>query len=176
MSSPPPPPLDLSPPQGIGARLRQVPGFLIAKLRRYPPEFRLLLSVEVFTGDRIGPLGRTPLHVTAWRELLNHHKATNCFKSLIARATLPGQLYGLAGLYFTDPVCLKVLAAPYFKRQDAVYTIVTCVAGNVPADVIVERIVDGTWPEALRGGRPGVRPPWPWPSRVETHTHYNDAP
>ena len=174
MSSQPPPPVDLRRPQGIAAHVRQIPALLIAHLRGFPPAYRMLLTVEVFTGDRIGAAGRTPLHVLAWHDLLNYRQATSCFKGLITHAALPGQLYGLAGLYFTDPVSLKALAIPYLKRQDPVLTIVTCMTGHVPACAIVERIVDGAWPEELRRGGQGIMPRWSRPSK--TYTHHDDTP
>jgi hypothetical protein len=98
----------------------------------------------------------TPAHLTAWRDLLSHKKADTYFKSLLYNAGLPGQLYALAGIYYTDPPCLMTLATPYLKRQDAVKTIVACDVADTPVSEIVEGIVDGAWPEALRRGAPGV--------------------
>jgi hypothetical protein len=104
----------------------------------------------------VGAVGKTPAHLTAWRELLSHKNADKCFKRLVSHATLPGQLYGLTGLYYTDRPSLTTLAAPYLRRQDAVKTIVACFVADTPVGEIVERIVDGAWPEALRRGASGA--------------------
>jgi hypothetical protein len=130
-----------------------------ALVNRFPPSYRVLLTIEVFTGDRVGAAGRTPAHLTAWRELLSDKNADAYFKSLLSNATLPGQLYGLAGLYYTDRPSLTTLATPYLKRQDAIKTMVACFVADTPVSEIVERIVDGAWPDVLRRGASGV-PDW----------------
>lgn len=138
--------------------LRRFKALLTARLRGFPPAYRELLVVEVFSGDRIGAAGRTPSHLTAWRDLLAHESATSCFQALVANATLPGQLYGLAGLYFKDPTRLKTLVTPYLSREDSVPAIVACFVGQMAVREIVERILDGAWPEALRRGASGIVP------------------
>ena len=123
---------------------------------QFPTEFDTLRTVEVFTGDRIGPLWKTPPHLAAWRRLLIHGTADECFKELIVSASLAGQLYGLAGVYFTDHASLAALAAPYRVHQGTVKTIFTCLVGDTPVREIVDQIESGALPAELRGTR-GVR-------------------
>jgi hypothetical protein len=123
----------------------------IAPRRLFPAEYHTLRVVEVFTGDRIGAAGITPGHLTAWRELLVLENGDECFKNLVAHATLAGQLYGLAGVYFTDQAGLETLATPYRTHGGTVMTIITCVVGEIPVREIVERIVSGALPKQLRG-------------------------
>ena len=110
----------------------------------------------MFTGDRIGAIGITPKHLTAWRKVLGLENADECFKSLVTHAKLAGQLYGLAGVYFTDGGALQSLAAPYRGHQGTVMTIFACVGAETPVRDIVERILRGALPKHLRGsGGPG---------------------
>jgi hypothetical protein len=128
----------------------------LALLHRFSEAYRTLRTVNVFTGDRVGAVGLTPAHLTAWRSLLADKNAATHFKRLLSTATLPGQLYALAGLYYADRPHLQELAAPYLERADTVPTVITCCVDTAPVREIVTRIIDGAWPEILRRGGSGI--------------------
>ena len=118
-----------------------------------PPAYRTLLTVPAFTGDRVGAAGITPTHLSAWRSLLSSRHATRHFRRLIATGSLPAQLYGLAGLYYSDPASVSLMAAPYIRSLESVPTLFACFAGATPVREIAEGIVTGAWPEALLRGQ-----------------------
>lgn len=126
------------------------------QLHQFPTEFDTLRTVEVFTGDRIGAVGMTPPHLTAWRRLLIHERADECFKQLIDSASLAGQLYGLAGVYCTDHASFAALAAPYKVHRGTVKTIFACFVGDTPVTEIVDQIASGALLAELRGSRGGA--------------------
>jgi len=120
-----------------------------------PPEYGTVLSTDTFSGAYVGIAATTPPTVLAWRVLLAHPDADRIFKQLLADATLPGQLYGLAGVYFTDPPAFEALAAPYLVRGDTIWTQFGCIVSLDPARMIAGRILDGTLPAELRGAQSG---------------------
>jgi hypothetical protein len=135
----------------------------------FPPAYRALLTIPYFTGDRVGAVGVTPAHLVAWRSLVSDRDATRSFRGLIATGTLPAQLYGLAGLYYSDPASLSLLAAPYLQSLDSVPTLLACFAGTTPVREIAEGIVAGAWPEALRRGLA-------YPARYPPHARLTPTP
>lgn len=117
----------------------------------FPTAYHVLREVEEFTGAHVGAAGVTPRHVTAWREILARQNGDRYFKSLLVEGTPAGQLYGLAGAYFTDPAGLEVLAVPYRNHTGTVMTTFTCLVGEKPIREIAEQIVSGALPNELRG-------------------------
>lgn len=114
-------------------------------------DFETVQAADKFSGAYVGIAATTPPTVLAWRTLLAQPDADRSFKLLVADATLPGQLYGLAGVYFTDPPALESLAAPYLVRPDSIWTAFGCIESRDLARSIAGRILDGTLPAELQG-------------------------
>src|SRR5262245_37609038 len=117
----------------------------------FPPEFYTLRTAEVFARSRVGAISRTPPQVVAWRRLLGHERADEYFKELIVSASLAGQLYGLAGVYFTDRASLAALAGPFKIRPETVETAFTCVSSLTDVRELVDRIENGVLPAEFLG-------------------------
>jgi hypothetical protein len=114
-------------------------------------EYQVLKAAETFKGASVGFGGLTPESVHAFRTLLEHPHGNRYFELLLARATLPGQLYGLAGIYITDLQSLPAAAQPYVNSGAEVPVIFGCIGGNMPVRDLADRIIDGTLPAELQG-------------------------
>jgi hypothetical protein len=64
--------------------------------------------------------------VKAYRELLKRPQSDIAFKSLLKEATLPGQLYALCGVYYTDHSFFLTVIEEYKNRSDYVRTLFFC--------------------------------------------------
>ncbi len=91
-----------------------------------------------FCGTAVGYAGTTPPVVHAFRDLISDPQADAAFKSLLTEAKLPGQLYALCGLWFTDPAAFKVAAEPYRQSKKEVATYEGCEKSNQRVAEIVE--------------------------------------
>lgn len=69
--------------------------------------FLALANAEMFTSVGIYESGRLSRHVAAFRSLLTDPHCDPAFKELVEIGGIPGQLYGLSGTYFTDPVFFR---------------------------------------------------------------------
>jgi hypothetical protein len=118
---------------------------------KLPAEYRLLRSADMFEGAAVGFGGTTPEVVLAFRKILAHPQGDLYFKRLLDEATLPGRLYGLAGVYFTDQEALAELAPPYLDSNAQVQTFFGCIMGPLSVAELAGRIVDGTLCAELRG-------------------------
>ena len=114
-------------------------------------EYAMLFGEELFQGAHVGFRGETPQVVYAFRAILDHPDGDIYFKSLIDQATMPGQLYGLAGIYYTDPDMLDLLIEPYLKSSQTVKTFFGCILSEEDVSTIAAWIQDGSVPEDLRG-------------------------
>ena len=114
-------------------------------------EYQVLLATDTFKGAFEGFGGLTPETVLAFRTLLEHSQGNRYFELLLARATLPGQLYGLAGIYITDPQALPEAAQPYLNSGAEVPVIFGCIGGSMAVRDLADRIIDGTLPAELQG-------------------------
>ncbi len=103
-------------------------------------------TTERFCGSAVGFAGSTPEVVWAFRELLGERNADAAYKSLIQEATLPGQLYGLCGLWFTDQAEFKKQVARYRAMKGKVKTMIGCI---ITEDEIAE-LVESSHPKAIR--------------------------
>ena len=112
-------------------------------------EYQLLKSADKFYGAHIGFGGTTPPAVHAYRDLLDHPKADASFKKLIESATMPGRLYGLAGVYFTDPSSLPDLSKRFLGSSEAVPAFFGCILSDLQVKELAQRIVDGSLPREL---------------------------
>lgn len=71
----------------------------------------ILRNADAIESPSLGPAGVPSCLVTAYRVLLRDKNARRHFEELSRDATIPGQLYALAGLYETDPDTAKATAA-----------------------------------------------------------------
>lgn len=113
--------------------------------------YEVVKKAERFTNAAVGYAGETPGAVRAFRELLAEKNADAAFKALIQEATLPGQLYALCGLWYTDPAAFKVQVARYRTKPGKVATMIGCI---VDEDDIAE-LVESKHPRAIRLLGPG---------------------
>src|SRR5438067_794645 len=68
----------------------------------------LLLDAERFESAAIGYAGRPSEYAVAWKRVLGSPDASRQFRDLLETArTVPGRLYGLAGLQYTDPAAAR---------------------------------------------------------------------
>jgi hypothetical protein len=112
-------------------------------------DYQLLKNSDKFYGAHIGFGGTTPSTVHAYRDLLDHPKADASFKKLIESATMPGRLYGLAGVYFTDPSSLPDLSQRFLESSESVPAFFGCILSDVEVKELAQRIVDGSLPREL---------------------------
>ena len=98
-----------------------------------------LVVAKRFEDVAIGPDGSLSVLVRAYRELLKQPQADAAFKSLLKEATLPGQLYALCGVYYTDHSFFMTVIKEYKNRSGYVTTKMGClVFQRVPVSKIVE--------------------------------------
>jgi hypothetical protein len=114
-----------------------------------PKEYEILLSADKFYGAHIGFGGTTPPTVYAYRDLLDHPDADDVFKELIEEGTMPGRLYGLAGVYYTDPSSLLDLSRRFLESSESVPAFFGCILSDTPVKDLAQRIVDGSLPREL---------------------------
>ena len=114
-----------------------------------PTDYQLLKNADKFYGAHIGFGGTTPPTVYAYRDLLDHPEADASFKKLIEGATMPGKLYGLAGVYFTDPSSLPDLSRRFLGSSESVPAFFGCILSDVQVKELAQRIVDGSLPREL---------------------------
>jgi len=106
----------------------------------------ILRTADCFMASRVGPAGLVPESAHAFLALLRTPEAHKTFKNLLSKATLPGQLYALCGIYITDHQAFEGLAEPYTHLEDEVPTLAGCI-GNRQR---VCDLVDSKSPRALR--------------------------
>lgn len=99
----------------------------------------LLLTATRFTDDAIGDGGETPEEVLALRTLWKERDPGPAFAHLAARASLPGRLFGLCGLWYTDPAGFEAAAAPLRDLETTVPIRMGCEGGEMPVREIVDR-------------------------------------
>ncbi len=127
---------------------------------RETPEYEVLLEAAAFEGTTIGAGGETPNAVFALQWMLAAPSADAAFKDLLERAGLPGKLYALCGLYWTDPSAfaagverLKPVKAP------VEYLSFGCIGDEITAEELAAReIASGYWPRIFKEYR-GKEPP-----------------
>ncbi len=108
--------------------------------------YDIVRTTDTFSSAHVGFAGTTPAVVWAFRDLLAETNADAAFKSLLQEATLPGQLYALCGLWFTDQAEFKKQVARYRAMPGKVKTMVGCSVGD---DALAD-LVQSTHPKAIR--------------------------
>jgi hypothetical protein len=108
--------------------------------------YRIVKKTDMFYDSAVGYGGDTPEVVHAFQELLNEKRADAAFKALLEKATLPGQLYALCGLWFTDPEEFKRQVPHYSSLKSKVPVMMGCVV----AEDSVSELVKCNRPETVR--------------------------
>lgn len=108
--------------------------------------YQQVKKAEMFEDAHVGFSGKTPEVVWAFRDLLAEKNADAAFKALLQEATLPGQLYALCGLWFTDPAEFKRQVAHYRAMPGNVKTMSGC---DISEDSIA-KFVESQHPKAIR--------------------------
>src|SRR5262245_5683289 len=106
-------------------------------LYRSSPEYWLLLSTRVFAGSAVGDGCNVSDEVTAFRLLLKKPYADVAFKDLLQNAGLPGQLYALCGLYFTDPNAFRSVVGKYCSMEEEIPTLFYCIGSTMKVSGLV---------------------------------------
>ena len=145
-------------------------------------------KAEMFCNSAVGYAGSTPEVVWAFRDLLAEKNADAAFKALMQEATMPGQMYALCGLWFTDQAAFKKQVVRYHAMKGKVKTMIGCIVDEEAiADLVVSKyspairllgpedtmkawwarnpnakgysdIAGGYWPSELKGEKGEKRP------------------
>jgi hypothetical protein len=110
-----------------------------------------LVVAKRFEDVAIGADGHLSVLVKAYRELLKQPQADVAFKSLLKEATLPGQLYALCGVYYTDHSFFLTVIEEYKKRSDYVMTKMGCIVFH---KMPVSKIIESKAPNIVRLSSP----------------------
>ena len=119
----------------------------------------LKLAMAVLRGTsrlyaaQIGYAGLRPPEALAWQAVARSVKADSLFKALVQTPSPVGQLYGLAGVYWTDTSAYPLLAAHRRSQSGSVSTMVGCIARYVSIAEVVREIDTGRWTAELRVGQ-----------------------
>lgn len=97
-----------------------------------------LVQAKRFEDRAIGEGGTRPNLVKAYQVLIRERAAAAAFRSLLAEATLPGQLYALCGLFVADPAYFDEKVQAYRNRTDVVESLSGCLLASVPVSQLVE--------------------------------------
>ncbi|WP_395748349.1 hypothetical protein [Prosthecobacter sp.] len=106
--------------------------------------FRVLKEADKFYDSAVGFAGTTPEVVRSFQILLKEEDADAAFKVLLQEATLPGQLYALCGLWFTDQAAFKLGVARYSASTLKVPAMMGCVVADEQVSELVECRQPGT--------------------------------
>lgn len=109
----------------------------------------MLREASGLAGASVGIDGTTSRQVRAFRVVLREAYADQAFKQLLNEATKSGQLYALAGLYFTDPAYMNEAARVFLNDHSEVETYFGCIVDEQPVSRLTAEIVDGTLPRSF---------------------------
>jgi hypothetical protein len=116
-------------------------------------EYEMLRSAYTYSPLCVG----FPLTVSRlagfYRAVLAHPDADRHFKELLLSGGLAGQLYALAGIYFTDPAFFQKAITPYLESSDKVITGVGDLFAETEVRSLAAKIQGGVIPKDLRDGR-----------------------
>ena len=113
-------------------------------------DYQTLRGVERFTDAAIGDGGETPEWVHAFRRLLAQPQAAAVFRQLLQDATLPGQMYALCGLYWTDQPAFRAALPGYARMTTEIETQTGCCVSRMA----VRELVASDHPRVVRLERP----------------------
>ena len=100
--------------------------------------YETLLVAKEFEGKALGYSGSPSKLVEAYNIILKETSADAAFKSLLEKATLPGQLYALCGLWFTDNAFFRTTVENYRRSDKWVGTQFGCIIGGMPIAELIE--------------------------------------
>ena len=92
--------------------------------------YQKLLKTTTFKDRASDYKGNVYEDVQAFRVIMGQESADQAFKQLIKTATLPGQLYALCGLYFTDPNYFSFVSKQYKDTFNNSFKAVVCGEAN----------------------------------------------
>ena len=113
-------------------------------------EFDLLQSSTAYIPACCCRSNEVTIQAKAYRTILDHPLADNHFKQLLSSPGMPAQLYGLAGVYYTDPATLSGSIWAYLESEERVETVLGDVTALIPVSVVAGEIESGEVPEDLR--------------------------
>lgn len=115
-----------------------------------------LLSARTFQDVEIGSRGGISNGVKAFRVLLKDPAGDRAFKELLENGSKPGQLYGLCGVYFTDPASFRAAAE---RLHDAPTETVPYEVGGTMGEELVSTLILSKEEDAVRlkGSKDSVR-------------------
>jgi hypothetical protein len=97
-----------------------------------------LLNAQSFQSPHLGDAGTFSSLVESLGILLEEKNADEAFKALLQNATLPGQLYALCGLYFTDYAFFQKEVKRFTENDESIETINGCIISPEKVSQIVE--------------------------------------
>lgn len=100
--------------------------------------YRSLLEAERFEDALVGFAGSLSEYAAALDTLLRETNADAAFKSLLNSATLPGRLYALCGLFYTDPAAFQAELVKYKNSPEQVSRFSGCLVFEEKVSRIVE--------------------------------------
>ena len=113
--------------------------------------YDVLRAAPFFSDACVGFACIPPPTVEGFRVLIEEPEADAAFEALLAEANLEGQLFGLVGIYFTDPTRFDRYAAPYRRSNVKVDFRSGCVGRRTTARELTGEIADGSLPHSIRG-------------------------
>jgi len=99
--------------------------------------FEFLRTATTFESPHVGFAGVYSRGYLALRIVNRSVAADALFKRLIAEGSPAGQLYGLVGVYRTDPEYFRTVAPEFAAKRDSVSTMVGCIMGGEQVSEIV---------------------------------------
>jgi hypothetical protein len=102
--------------------------------------YKELLAAERFEDALIGRGAALSLYAQNFNILLEEQHSDAAFKSIFENGTLPGRLYGLSGLYFTDHARFQTEVEKYKTLDEMIQTISGCIVFDKPvAEIVVSK-------------------------------------
>src|SRR5262249_40569585 len=98
----------------------------------------ILSHTDQFADAYVGFAGSPSPEACAFRAVLDQPDADRLFKQLLAKAHLPGRLYALCGLYFTDHEAFAKEIQPYRSSRDSVAIFQGCIMSRAKVASLVE--------------------------------------
>lgn len=105
--------------------------------------YEVIKNAPEFCATAVGVAGSTPAVVYAFRDLIADPAADAAFKSLLTEAKLPGQLYALCGLWFTDPLAFKTEVEKFRSMKGEVRMVDGCEIAPQRVSELVESKAPG---------------------------------
>ena len=115
--------------------------------------YEVILTTDRFSGSHVGYSGATPNTVHAFRTLAQSPSGGQLFRQLLVAATLPGQLYALAGIYLDDDEAFRRAISPYLQKSELVDTLFGCIWDQQQVRELAQLIAQGELPRQLERDR-----------------------